>query len=132
VKALLDTDTVSELMRAKNATVLARAEAYKAEPVFEILQGLHRLHRTEQATDFAAWLADCEVLELDRPTAVLAGEISGALIRAGRVIGVVDTCIAATALRHDRVLVTGNERHYDFVRAAGFPLQVDNWRNPAP
>lgn len=138
-KALLDTDTVSEIMRAKNADVLARAEAYQerhgalsfsALTVFEILQGLHRLHRTVQIESFRVWLEGCEVLELDTETASIAGEIAGAMTRTGRIIGVVDTCIAAAAIRHDRLLVTGNERHYESVRAAGFPLVWENWRAP--
>ena len=141
MKALLDTDIVSELIRAKNTAVLARADAHKREhgalafsamTVFEITQGLHRLSRSEQAANFLLWLRDCEVLELDEAAATLAGEIGGALLQAGRVIGIVDTCIAATALRHGRAIVTGNERHYELVRAAGFPVTIENWREPTP
>lgn len=138
-KALLDTDMASEIMRAKNDTVLARCDAYRERhgalsmsslTVFEILHGLHRLHRTEQVDSFKVWLEDCEVLDVDTETASIAGEIAGALTRTGRIIGVVDTCIAATAIRHDRLLVTGNERHYKAVQAAGFSLDWENWRDP--
>ncbi len=140
MKALLDTDIVSELMRAKNAVVVARSEAYLQQQgrlsfstitVFEIMQGLHHMNRVAQAADFVVWTESCEVLEFDSKTAHLAGEIGGALMRTGRIIGVSDTCIAAAALRHKRVLVTGNVRHYDHVRAAGFALEIDNWRDPA-
>lgn len=141
MKALLDTDIVSELMRAKNAVVLGRSQAYLQQhdrlpfstiTVFEIMQGLHHMNRVAQASDFAAWCKSCDVVEFDVETAELAGEIGGALMRTGRIIGVSDTCIAAAALRHNRVLVTGNIRHYEHVRAAGFALELDNWREPAP
>lgn len=139
MKALIDTDILSELMREKNATVMARADAYMQAhgalsvstlSVFEVMQGLHRMNRLAQARSVAVWLGDCELIEFDADCAFLAGEIGGALIRTGRVIGLADTCIAATAVRHKRMLVTGNERHYEYVRTAGFALAFENWREP--
>jgi len=38
--------------------------------------------------------------------------------------------IAATALRHRRVLITGNIQHHERVRAAGFALDILSWRDP--
>jgi len=36
--------------------------------------------------------------------------------------------IAAIALRHGLVLVTGNTDHYQRIQALGYPLKLDNWR----
>jgi tRNA(fMet)-specific endonuclease VapC len=141
VKSLLDTDIVSELMRGKNVRLIARADAYAATQgplaisamtVFEIGQGLHQMDRLKQAQSFVRWIDSWDVFPLTRETMTLAGEIGGRMLRAGRTIGVSDTCIAATAIEHGRVLVTGNTRHFEYVREAGFPLELDNWREPAP
>lgn len=70
------------------------------------------------------------MLILDEATCRLAGEIGGVLARTGQPIGATDVCIAATAIHHGRVLVTGNTAHFNRVRAAGFTLELDNWREP--
>jgi tRNA(fMet)-specific endonuclease VapC len=138
MKVVLDTDILSELLRAKNATVVERARVHvdKHGPigvsvltVFEVLQGLHKANHPARAKTFLTWVKRCELLALDVETAQLAGEIGGALLRAGRPIGVVDVGLAATALRHDRVLVTGNTAHFEYVRDAGFGLEIENWRD---
>jgi len=36
--------------------------------------------------------------------------------------------IAAQAIVHDLVLVSGNLAHYHRIQALGYPLQVVNWR----
>lgn len=105
--ALIDTDILSEMERGRNAVVRSRASEYRAK------------------------LAGINVIGLDDDICRLAGDIGGALDRAGQPIGVADLCIAATAIHHGHVLVTGNTSHFDRVRALGFPLQLDNWREPA-
>ncbi|MBN1612467.1 MAG: hypothetical protein JW940_37900 [Polyangiaceae bacterium] len=53
-------------------------------------------------------------------------EIAGALLRSGTTVGVADALIAATAIVHDRVLVTGNLDHYQ--RTLPFGLRLENRR----
>jgi predicted nucleic acid-binding protein len=36
--------------------------------------------------------------------------------------------IAALAIRHGLVLITGNIEHYQRIQALGYPLKIDNWR----
>ena len=141
MKSLLDTDMVSELMRGRNPLLVSRATLYEAAlgvpaisamTVFEISQGLHQMARVKQAQSFLRWIESWEVFALSRETMQLAGEIGGKMMKAGRVIGLSDTCIAATALEQGRVLVTGNTQHFEYVREAGFALTLDNWREPAP
>jgi tRNA(fMet)-specific endonuclease VapC len=141
MKSLVDTDILSELFRGKNATVEARASAYRAEhglftistiTVVEVVRGWHQAGRPERAEVFRAWLSRCEILPLAEGTSWLAGEIGGVLARTGQPIGLADVCIAATAIHHGLVLVTGNVEHHARIRAAGFALEIDNWRDAAP
>ncbi len=53
-----------------------------------------------------------EVVTLDKVSAELAGRIYGDLEGAGRGIGVADVLIAAIAIHHGMVLVTGNTSDY--------------------
>ena len=135
--AILDTDILSELYRAKNEIVVRRAAEYVARhntlvlsvvSMFEILSGWHRVNRGDKVRAFSAWLNAAEVLHVDTECAALAGEIDGALARAGRPVGVADVLIAATAIRFGRTLVTGNTVHYEHIRSAGFALTLENCR----
>ena len=68
------------------------------------------------------------MLPLDLDAAVLAGRMYGDLERTGQPIGRADPMIAATAIVHDLVLVTGNGAHYERIRQLGYALELDNWR----
>jgi len=99
-KVLLDTDILSEILKAKNAAVAAKA------------------------------LASAEVLPFDDGAARLAGRINADLERAGRIIGLPDVMIAAIAIRSGLAIVTGNTAHFEHVRTAKYDLRIDNWRLP--
>jgi tRNA(fMet)-specific endonuclease VapC len=58
----------------------------------------------------------------------LAGQIYGVLEQTGKGIGWADCLIAGVALAQGRVLVTGNVRHFMRITAAGYPLEIVNWR----
>ena len=51
-----------------------------------------------------------------------------ALDRRGTPIGPYDPLIAACALNRELALATGNARHFGFVRDAGYPLRLEDWR----
>lgn len=68
------------------------------------------------------------VLAVDRDIAALAGRMHGDLLRTGQPAGVADPLIAATALHHTLVLVTGNTAHYQPLQSLGYDLRLDNWR----
>jgi predicted nucleic acid-binding protein len=136
-KALLDTDIFSEVLKRIDPSVAARAAAYLAAfgrytvsllSVVEIVTGLQRRQREPRIQQFLAGLSAVELLTLDLPAAELAGRVHGDLIRTGQTIGRVDPLIAAIALRHDLVLVTGNQNHYLRIQALGYALKLDNWR----
>lgn len=137
MKTLLDTDIFSEVIKGKDANVLARAEQYLAAQshltissisVFELVSGMLRKAWVERRQRLISYLCKHEVLPLGQDAADLAGEIEAALLNQGKQIGKPDVLIAATAIQHNLVLTTGNERHYAFIVHAGFPLKLDNWR----
>lgn len=99
--------------------------------VTEVVTGLTRTQHMPQLEAFRRTLAAVEVLSIGAPEADLAGQITGALIRGGDTIGVVDPLIAAVAITHDLVLVTGNANHFQRIQQLGYPLTPANWREPA-
>jgi tRNA(fMet)-specific endonuclease VapC len=137
-RVLLDTDIFSEVLKQRDARVAARASAYrKAEGRFtisvvtamEIAAGLHRVQAEKQYERFLAMLGGCEVLGLGQPEALLAARIDGELHRRGTLVDLNDEMIAATALEARLPVVTGNTTHYEAIRAAGYQLQLENWRD---
>jgi tRNA(fMet)-specific endonuclease VapC len=136
-KVLLDTDTLSEILKGKNAKVAAAAAAYQAAfnhytfstiTVVEIISGYQRRGSLAQLGSFLATLPLSELLTLDLDSAVLAGQIAGRLESIGQPIGLADTMIAAIALQHQLTLATGNQAYFQRVQALGYSLKLENWR----
>jgi len=136
-KTLLDTDILSEVLKGRNASVVAQAQAYLAVhqvftisvvSVMEIVCGFQRAQRQDRLEQFLQALASMEVLPFDIESAALAGRIDGDLWRTGQRVGRADPMIAAQAIVHNLVLVSGNLAHYSRIQALGYPLQVVNWR----
>lgn len=139
MRTLVDTDIWSEIFKGKNQVVTARAQRYLAQhgrytltavTVFEVIQGLQRMNRLALIEAFQEMLEDIEVLDFDRRAADLAAVIYGTLAREGQGIDVGDAQIAAIALHHRVAVATGNIRHYARVQALGYPLILENWREP--
>lgn len=139
-KALLDTDILSELMRDKNEVVRGRANAYlvseqkltvSAITVLEVIKGLHKMQRSAEIDRFRAALSSMEVIPISTEEAIEAGRIYAELESIGRPIGRADPMVAAVAIVHGLVLVTGNESHYRRIQDLPRALLIDNWRNPA-
>jgi tRNA(fMet)-specific endonuclease VapC len=136
-KALLDTDIYSEILKAVNPTVARNAATYRGLngvltlsviTVMEVIYGLQRVGGTSRIQTFRNNAAAEEILDLDRATADLAGRITGDLDRAGTPIGRFDPIIAAVALNHGLVLVTGNTAHFQRIQQLGYSLTLTNWR----
>lgn len=136
-KVLLDTDILSEVMRARNPAVLGQAQAYLAVfgrltlstvTIMEIIKGFHKLERHDAVRRFLEGLPSSEVLDFTMPAAVIAGRIYGDLERAGQPIGRADPMIAAIAIQHNLSLATGNIEHYQRIQKLGYHLRTENWR----
>ena len=120
-KALLDTDTFSEILKRVDKLVATRATEYRSQlgvytistiTVVEIVKGLHKVQREERLQEFLKGLSAVEILTLDLSSAELAGRIYADLERTGQPIGRADPMIAAIAILNGLTLITGNAVHY--------------------
>ena len=136
-KALLDTDILSEIGKAKDATVAANAKTYRRSfghytfstvTVMEIVSGFQKTQAVVRLNAFLATLPHMEILPFDQLAAELPGRIGGDLERIGQAIGVADTMIAAIAIENGLELVTGNTSDFQRVQNLGYPLVLANWR----
>ena len=135
--SLLDTDILSEVLKAKDPEVLRHARVYREAhgpfaisvlSIVEIVQGFQRKQNITAVQKFLASLKFMRVIELDQGCAEIAGRIYGDLMRTGQPIGRSDPLIAATALHRNLTLVTGNTRHYERIAQLGYALVLDNRR----
>ena len=131
--ALLDTDTLSEIMKGVDSHVQDHARRYLAIfrqftfsiiTRYEILRGLKARRATRQITRFEQRCQHSEVLPLTADIIVQAAEVYAVLYQGGQLISDADILIAATALKHYLVLVTENVNH--FRRILG--LSIESWR----
>lgn len=136
-KTLLDTDILSDVYQGRSAIVSFHERDYRAEwgvltysavTVMEIVYGLWLSNNTRMLSKFIAAIETEEVLSFTASTAELAGKIAAELSAIGATIGHYDPMIAATAIEHGLVLVTGNTAHFDRIQQLGFPLLLANWR----
>ncbi len=128
---VVDTDVLSELMRARPSPVLtARLErvamveqATTAITLGEIAYGARKAGRPALYRRAVELLHGVRVLAFDGTAAERYGALRAQLERAGLRLADPDLRIAAIVTAHDATLVTGNVRH--FARVPG--LAVENW-----
>ncbi len=128
---MLDTDTVSYLVRGKTPALDVRVAAASQKHLCisavtrgELLYGLKLkdgAHRLTQLVD--QFLLRVQCLPWDEAAATHFASIAADLHKAGTPIGSMDAMIAGHAVATGSVLVTNNARH--FSRLAG--LTVENW-----
>lgn len=128
---MLDTDTVSYLVKGKTPVLDARVATASSKQLCisavtrgELLYGLKLkdgAHRLAQVVD--QFLLRVQCLPWDEAAATHFASIAAELHRAGSPIGSMDAMIAGHALATGAVLVTDNSRH--FSRVAG--LTLENW-----
>ncbi len=132
--AILDTDTLSEIIRRRNFVVAENAAAYlRAHRLlafsvitkFEVIRGYRLRQSWSQLRRFEEICQRSMIFAVDDDIFDCAADLWGQAKRLGLPAGDADLLIAATALRRDRVLVTGNVRHFNWI--AG--LQMVNWRD---
>jgi tRNA(fMet)-specific endonuclease VapC len=124
---VLDTDVVSNLMRPRPSAQLVRRlaeidaseQATTAITIGELAYGAQHAARPELYERAVGLLSGVCVLPFDRDVAERYGGIRHELEREGRRLPDPDLRIAATALVHGAVLVTGNLRHFERVPGLG-------------
>jgi tRNA(fMet)-specific endonuclease VapC len=129
---LFDTDAISEVLKPRPAAgyvkwlaAVPREEQFtSAVVVGELYQGAFRssaaarhLENVEKRV-----LPAVTVLSYDVAAARVYGQVRAQLESAGRPLADADLQIAATALRHDLELVTGNVKH--FKRVPGLRISL--------
>ncbi len=130
VAYLLDTDTVSDLVRNPQGAVSRRIAAVGQRRVAtsvvvaaELRFGARKRGARRLTAQLNAILGPLEVLPLAPPADEHYAVIRHDLERSGTAIGPNDMLIAAQALALDATLVSGNVR--EFSRVPG--LKTDNW-----
>jgi tRNA(fMet)-specific endonuclease VapC len=133
--ALIDSDILSEVLKQRNPVVLGHAGQYlqqhgqfaiSAVTRFELLRGFTELGATTQLARFATFCQHTLVLPLTDSVFDRAADLWAVARRGGYPHADADLLIAATALEHSRVLVTGNGPHFTWI--AG--LTLADWRQP--
>jgi predicted nucleic acid-binding protein len=133
--ALIDTDILSEVLKARDARVLDRARlylheharfAFSAITFYEMMRGFRAAQATRQLSNFVTLAASSDILPvslavLDRAASLWADARAG-----GHPQDDADLIIAASALESGRMLVTGNISHFNWISA----LKIDDWRQP--
>ena len=106
--------------------LLFRPAALRFPPValFEVERGaLSSNNASLRRKQLAELVSVCQVLPFDDRAALLVARLQLELERKRKMIGPLDTLIAATALANAAILITHNTR--EFSRVAG--LQLEDW-----
>src|SRR5437870_1206647 len=120
--AVLDTDTLSEVLKRKNAAISHKADDYirihgrftfSIITRYEVLRGLRAKRAGVQEARFHERCAASNVLMLTDEVVIKAADIYGILKRQGTLINDADILIAATGIVNDMSIVSNNTRHFE-------------------
>ncbi len=133
--SLLDTDILSEVLKQKNALVVQKAAAYlqahkqfsfSAFTRYEIVRGLKAKAAARQLHQFTTFCQHSVILPIIDDVLNRAADLWVIADRTGKPKRDADLVIAATALQHGFVLVTGNAGHFSWISG----LALEDWRRP--
>lgn len=134
-EAQIDTDTLSEIIKAKNSQVLHHANQYltkhaqlsfSAITYYELVRGLRQRQAGRLSQALATLVNHSLILPVSLPVLARAAELWAYAFDRGLPRNDADLIIAASALEFNRVLVTGNTSHFAWVPQ----LRLQNWRQP--
>lgn len=119
MRYLVDTDWLVEYLKGKPHIVsrlneLARQGAGISLITYgEVYEGIYfGRNRARHEAGFLGALRILDLVPLDQSIMEEFAQVRGELRSQGQLIGDFDILIAATALRHELTLATGNTRHY--------------------
>lgn len=118
---ILDSTFLIDVLRGETAVGELIAELdttgtpfVSAVTVMELVEGIHLATATDdERAAVEELLAEVHELPFDRDCALQAGRINADLVSAGKPIDETDVMIAATAIVHDRPVVTRNVDHFE-------------------
>jgi tRNA(fMet)-specific endonuclease VapC len=132
MRYLLDTYVISDFIKGEPGTQIRVKQtlptdiAISSITVMELRYGLvlnpQRAQKIEPA--IVSFLASVTILPFNTAEAEQAAQIRAILKTQGQLVGAYDVLIAATALQHNLLMVTANQREFDRVSQ----LQTENWR----
>ena len=133
--ALLDTDTLSEVIKLRHPVVQQRALAYtrqcgpltySAMTRYEIVRGYKQKRAVKQLARFATFCQKSRIVPVTDPVWERASDLWAYARTHGHPHKDADLIIAATALDEGLILATGNTG--DFAWIPG--LTLEDWRTP--
>ena len=129
---LIDTDILSEILKAKRPELSRRAEQYLSQyqqltfsaiTLYEIERGLLAKRATRLLSQFGVIAQAFNVLIVSISVLRRAAALWSIAKLRGRPQNDADLIIAATALENDLALVTGNRRHFEW----SDDLRLETW-----
>ncbi len=132
--SLIDTDMLSEFLKKRNARVARKAADYFAQhrefaiseiTRYEVIRGLKYKSAHRQLTKFGEFCKHAKVFPISSAILDRASDLWAAARKGGHAGLDPDLIIAATALEHGRVLITGNVDHFAWIPG----LTIENWRD---
>jgi predicted nucleic acid-binding protein len=138
LKSILDTDILSEYLKGHHQNVISHASTYAREhgiftftsvTVHEIVYGLELKGAASQLERALAWLNQNEEITPIAADFIAAATIKATARRVGSILELPDCLIAATAVRLQRPLVTGNTEDFQAIQRTGANLILENWKD---
>lgn len=102
--------------------------AFSAITFYEVVRGFQVNGAMRALAEFRKLAEDSDVLPISLAVLQRAADLWTAAHQTGHPRNDADLIIAATALEHQHVLVTGNTAHFAWIQ--GLPLS--DWRSPSP
>jgi len=130
---LLDTDILSEVLKQRNANVMQNAAEYlrnhyqfciSAVTRFGIIRGYQECSASTQLARFTIFCQNSIVLPVTDAIFDRAAELWVLGRQGGYPHNDADLLIASTALEDKRILVTGNQPHFNWIPG----LTLEDWR----
>lgn len=126
---LLDTDVCIEMLRG-NRSVIDKRHEYDEEIALSFMSAAELFYGAEKSSQrkkninlVEELLITVEIIHTNIDVLKRFGELKAALTQSGEILPDADIFIAATALTHCSMLVSGNVNHFRRIAE----LRIENW-----
>ena len=117
----IDTSFIIDLFRGQSfaKSEMAKLEANDeivsvASPtIMELISNATLNENKKEKEEIIKFLSSVIILNLEKESAILSGEIEAHLMLAGETIGIVDIMIGAIAKHNNETLITRNKKHFE-------------------